>query len=347
VFDGTSEMTMHNGIFRVSLVGATTLFRLTDTDGMDINNSVKLTAGDLSVEEGTLYVKNDGSLASIAVFRTLFNGAGYIEIQSRVANDGQIRFYDNVSYHWSIGLDLSPLAFALTNVEGPFNTATDILRLSGSSNQYLYSSSSVIFNLVARTLQSTFILQALTEGHDTMIGFKNASTNRFVVGHDWSDSLFKIIAAQSLSGSGAIEVTTDNIALVNGGGAPLGFDIAVPDDDVVQNVQTPDYPVAMITAKLVCTNSNPDDAIYDLDIDLDAIENGGESRVVALNLYMDASTAYSANLRCALRNSSNADIIQKQVVDGETVGEWFIELLWSEPDQTWRIIRDTEIQTPA
>jgi hypothetical protein len=129
---GTSEMTMHNGIFRVSLVGATTLFRLTDTDGMDINNSVKLTAGDLTVEEGVLYVKNDGSLASIAVFRTLYPGAGYIEIQSRVANDGQIRFYDNVTYRWSIGLDLSPLAFAITNIEGIFDAATDLLRLTAS-----------------------------------------------------------------------------------------------------------------------------------------------------------------------------------------------------------------------
>ena len=45
VFDGTSEVTYQNGIFRVSLVGGTTLFRLTDTDGMDINNDVAIGVG--------------------------------------------------------------------------------------------------------------------------------------------------------------------------------------------------------------------------------------------------------------------------------------------------------------
>ena len=81
VHDSTSEITFQHGIFRVSLVGGTTLFRLTDTDGMDINNTVKLAIGE------TLYV--DNIMKSDA-------GLGNLNIEG-IGIEGNFLYTDNIA----------------------------------------------------------------------------------------------------------------------------------------------------------------------------------------------------------------------------------------------------------
>ena len=81
VFDGTSEVTYQNGIFRVSLVGGTTLFRLTDTDGMDINNDVAIGVGK------TLKVDN---------IERADSGLGSLDIEG-ISVEGSFLYVDNIA----------------------------------------------------------------------------------------------------------------------------------------------------------------------------------------------------------------------------------------------------------
>lgn len=80
VHDSTSEITFQHGIFRVSLVGGTTLFRLTDLDGGDINNDFKLSVGK------TLYVDN--------ILRS-DTGLGTLDIEG-IGFDGGWLYTDNI-----------------------------------------------------------------------------------------------------------------------------------------------------------------------------------------------------------------------------------------------------------
>jgi len=121
----------------------------------------KASVGDDIHADYTFYVDENAVNGKLALFKTFFAGPAVVDIDSRPVEDSQLRFLEGGVFQYSIGSDATPGAFVISATEGVFSTATDILRLSSSSNQYLYSSSSVIFNLVARTLQSTLVLQLL------------------------------------------------------------------------------------------------------------------------------------------------------------------------------------------
>lgn len=81
IVDNTSEVTFEHGIFRVSLVGGTTLFRLTDLDGMDVNND---------------FTMGIGKTLKVDIIERADSGLGYLQIED-IAVDGAFLYTDNIA----------------------------------------------------------------------------------------------------------------------------------------------------------------------------------------------------------------------------------------------------------
>jgi hypothetical protein len=81
IVDSTSEVTFEHGIFRVSLVGGTTLFRLTDLDGMDVNND---------------FTMGIGKLLKVDNIERADSGLGFLNIEG-IAVEGPFLYTDNIA----------------------------------------------------------------------------------------------------------------------------------------------------------------------------------------------------------------------------------------------------------
>jgi hypothetical protein len=158
-----------------------------------------------------LYVKEQAVNGKIAGFQTLYLGVATVDIIPRVSNDGQLRFWDNTTFRWALGIDASPQAFAITATEGAFSDATDKFRLR-EHEVYMYGDSHLHAYFIARADNMTMILSGFAD--DAQITFRENTTTKYAVGRDHSDDVFKIRAGTSVTGTSAITVHPDNTVTI-------------------------------------------------------------------------------------------------------------------------------------
>ena len=315
------------------------------TIGGNLDIGGKASVGDTIHADFTFYVDENAVNGKLGLFKTAFSGEAVVDIDCRINYDSQLRFLYSGAVQWLIGNDGSTNDFVVTATAGAFSTATDKLRLTGSTH-YLYGDGSTALYLNTRGATS-----------DMQLAFRQVSTTKYVLGFDHSADSFKIVKGTSFSTTSAIEVATDNTikipSLLGTGIRPVlasATGVLTPatgnyvrhvatltaNDDITV---TPSLPTDIIFVDMTVTIAS--EVIYDYRIDLDAVESD-YSRIVVCNVAMDAFAASDCNLRLWIRDSGNVTIWNRQVTDGDAAEEWELELLWDGNLSAWSVFRSTQ-----
>lgn len=292
----------------------------------------------------------------LALFKATGSHEAVVTIDAKSGYESQLRFYDGGLFRWQIGNDEPAGVFSISNTEGLFESATDVMKIGGAST-YIYGATILNVYLTARTSDLSLLLSAGADTEDIAIFFRQVTTSKYIMGYDDSSDAFRLCQGGDFTNTAAFHVSADNtFRLPSLVGTGVRAVYVAANGDLVESSNyldkfdatvvsgndnlTPTIPVHFIFVDIATTSAS--EVIYDYDVDFDAIEASGQSHKVTCLVKMDCFTALDCNLRVGFRDSSNVDIWTNQVVDGDPAEEWEVEMIWNPGQAEWIVYKNVQ-----